>query len=74
MTALASKRTSTRTAYSFLGPAFVLLGIFVVWPLVRAGWWSLTNADLLSPEESRLIGLTNYSDLIGDPRFRRAFA
>lgn len=74
MTALASKRSSTRTAYWFLAPALVLLGIFVVWPLLRAAWWSLTNADLLAPEESRVIGLTNYSDLIGDPRFRRAFA
>jgi ABC-type sugar transport system permease subunit len=52
----------------------VLLGVFVVWPLIRATWWSFTNADLLSPGESRWLGVANYSDLLADPRFRRAFA
>ncbi|HYD82847.1 MAG TPA: sugar ABC transporter permease, partial [Opitutus sp.] len=63
-----------RAAPWFLLPALALLAVFVVWPMARAAWWSLTNADLLAPGDARWIGLGNYSDLLGDPRFRRAFA
>jgi ABC-type sugar transport system permease subunit len=68
------KNARAWTAWAFLAPALILLGIFVMWPLIRAGWWSFSNADLLAPEQSRWIGTANYSDLLGDPRFRRAFA
>jgi ABC-type sugar transport system permease subunit len=57
----------------FLAPALVLLGLFVVWPLVRAIGWGFTNASLLNPDRATDIGWTNYSDLLSDPRFRRAF-
>ena len=36
-------------ALPFLLPALVLLGLFVVWPMLRAVAWSLTDADLLRP-------------------------
>jgi len=42
--------------------------------MCRALIWSITNADLLRPELFRVVGLSNYSELIADPRFRRAFA
>jgi ABC-type sugar transport system permease subunit len=71
---VAWKRQGARTAWVFLAPAFVLLALFVVWPLLRGAWWSFTNADLLVPQQSRWIGVNNYSDLLSDPRFRRAFA
>jgi ABC-type sugar transport system permease subunit len=67
------ERARGRNAPWFLFPALVLLGVFVVWPLLRAGWWSFTNADLLSPEKSEGVGLENYLSLAGDGRFRRAF-
>lgn len=57
----------------FLLPAMVLLSLFVVWPILRAALWSFTNADLLAPRDSHWVGLSNYSDLLTDPRFRRAF-
>jgi multiple sugar transport system permease protein len=63
----------SRAAVWFLLPALSLLAVFVVWPLGRAAWWSLTNADLLAPTEAGFIGFANYSDLLGDPRFLRAF-
>lgn len=68
------KKANASAAPWFLMPALVLLSVFVVWPLIRAAWWSFTNADLLAPDRSRWLGLANYSDLLTDPRFRRAFA
>ncbi|MDF3056215.1 MAG: transporter permease [Rariglobus sp.] len=62
-----------RSAGWFLTPALALLAVFVVWPLVRAGVWSFTNADLLSPERARGVGVENYTGLWEDGRFRRAF-
>jgi ABC-type sugar transport system permease subunit len=68
------ERARGRSAKWFLAPALGLLAVFVVWPLLRAGWWSFTNADLLSPERAHGVGLANYADLWADGRFRSAFA
>jgi ABC-type sugar transport system permease subunit len=62
-----------RKAPLLLAPALGLLALFVVWPLIRAAWWSVSDADLLAPDRAHFTGWTNYSDLLGDPRFRRAF-
>lgn len=70
---IAWKKSHRRAAPWFLLPALALLGVFVVWPMLRALGWSFTNADLLDPEHARWIGGENYSSLLGDPRFRRAF-
>ncbi|HVU25349.1 MAG TPA: sugar ABC transporter permease [Opitutus sp.] len=70
---IAWKKKHGRAASWFLLPALALLAAFVVWPMLRAAAWSFTNADLLTPERSRWIGFANYSSLLGDPRFGRAF-
>jgi ABC-type sugar transport system permease subunit len=62
-----------RSAWWFLLPSFVLLGVFVIWPMLRAAIWSTTYADLLAPDGQASAGLSHYSDLLRDPRFRRAF-
>ena len=67
------QRSRSRSAVWFLLPALLLLAVFVVWPMLRALFWSGTNADLLAPGRASWIGAANYSDLLGDPRFRRAF-
>jgi multiple sugar transport system permease protein len=67
------QRAQGRAAPWFLLPALALLAVFVVWPMVRALLWSLTSADLLQPENANWIGFANYSDLLADARFRRAF-
>ena len=41
---MAWERARGRSAKWFLAPALALLAVFVVWPLVRAGVWSFTNA------------------------------
>jgi ABC-type sugar transport system permease subunit len=68
------QRAYGRSAGWFLLPALLLLGVFVVWPLLRAFYFSLHDTDLLAPERARWVGLSNYSDLLLEPRFRRAFA
>jgi ABC-type sugar transport system permease subunit len=72
MTAWEKQRS--RSAGVFLAPALLLLATFVLWPLIRAVGWSFTNADLLVPEASTWTGGLNYSSLLRDPRFERAFA
>ncbi|HZP58674.1 MAG TPA: sugar ABC transporter permease [Opitutaceae bacterium] len=67
------QKSFSRRAPLLLLPALGLLAVFVVWPLARAAYWSFTSADLLAPERARWIGWDNYSDLLGDPRFRQAF-
>lgn len=67
------QRHYARHAPWFLLPALLLLGVFVVWPLLRAAWWSLHGADLLDPSRQRWVGLIQYSSLLTDQRFRQAF-
>jgi ABC-type sugar transport system permease subunit len=62
-----------RTPWLFLAPAMLFLGVFAVVPVLRAAAWSFTSADLLNVDAARWIGGANYSALLGDPRFRRAF-
>lgn len=62
-----------REAWYFLAPALLLLGLFVLWPLLRAVYWSFSGVGLLNPEDSVWNGGANYSYLLFDPRFRQAF-
>jgi len=57
----------------FLLPAVLLLGLFVAGPMLRAAWWSFTDARLLDPAAAESEGMGNYSELLTDPRFRQAF-
>lgn len=68
------RRQSRRAGWLFLLPALVLLVLFVVWPLLRAFWWSLNATDLLAPQRQHWLGSAQYSALLRDGRFRHAFA
>jgi len=63
-----------RRAWVFLAPAGILLALFVIWPMAHAVLWSGQEVSVLHPDRARWSGLGNYSDLLSDPRFRRAFA
>lgn len=54
----------------FLLPAFVLLAVFFLYPLVRTVGISLT--DWTRTGNSRYVGGQNYSDLLSDPDYRNA--
>ncbi len=55
------------TAYAFLTPNILLLGVFVFVPLVGAIWISLERTNGFGA--GTFIGLGNYTRLFGDPLF-----
>ncbi len=59
-------------AYLFLAPALILLGIFVVYPIIAVIFYSFTEYDIVRPPVP--IGLQNYQQLIADPTFWLAVA
>ncbi len=60
-------RRLTATPYLFLAPALVLLGIFVIYPIVAVVWFSFTDYDIVRPPVP--VGLANYEKLVSDPTF-----
>jgi multiple sugar transport system permease protein len=52
-----------------VGPAVVLLIVFLVVPVVLALVLAFTNARLISPRPATFVGLHNFATLWGDPTF-----
>ncbi len=68
-------RAEARAAWWLLSPALLAIGLFFALPLVAALFLSLTDFDLYGIADLgtvRFVGLGNYTDLLGDPRFWRA--
>lgn len=57
-----------RAAWLFMLPSLLLLGAFVVWPILQAAWMALHKWDL-ADEHPKFIGLKNFVDLAADERF-----
>ena len=55
---------------AFIIPAGIGLVAFYLWPLVRGIWLSLTEYNLLTPEQ--FTGLANYERMLGDSIFWNA--
>src|SRR4051794_21892350 len=55
------------TPYLFLAPALVLLGVFVVYPIIAVIGYSFTDFDIVRPPVP--VGLANYEKLLNDPTF-----
>lgn len=49
-----------RTAWLFLAPMLVLMGVVAVWPLLRSVWFAFTETNINNLEASRYIGLENF--------------
>ncbi|HET9443612.1 MAG TPA: ABC transporter permease subunit [Acidimicrobiales bacterium] len=62
-------RSGLLLALTFLGPALLFLGAFVVWPALATAVRSLSDAD-----GSRFVGLDNYQTMFELRRMRRAIA
>jgi multiple sugar transport system permease protein len=62
--------SQSRAAWLFMTPSLVVLAVFVVYPMGRALYLSLTDYDVLNP--AKWIGLDNYRELVGDEAFRNA--
>lgn len=64
------RRGETLSAYLFLAPNLLLLGLFVLLPLVQAAGLSLATTDGFGT--GRFVGLDNYARLVADPLFWRS--
>src|SRR5215813_11847044 len=58
-------RTRTRAAWLFLAPMLVVLALVAAWPLVRTIWLGFTDANLLRLDQSKWIGLENFTGKYG---------
>lgn len=56
-------------AAPFMLPGFVLILLFVVYPLLRGVQMSLYQWNLMAPAQSTFIGFDNYGRAFGDPTF-----
>ena len=66
--ALARSRVrDTKVAYVMILPAVVLLGIFVVWPAIYAGFLSFQDWSFYKDPE--FVGFKNYADVLADRLF-----
>jgi len=61
----------TLTVLAFLLPSAIPLVLFVLGPMVAAGWVSLTKWNLIGP--ATFVGLDNYANLLQDPRTANVF-
>ncbi|MFE7815552.1 carbohydrate ABC transporter permease [Streptomyces sp. NPDC057433] len=50
----------------FVAPFLVLFALFVIWPLLRGLWLSLTDANI-SGDGANFVGLDNYREALDDP-------
>jgi multiple sugar transport system permease protein len=57
----------TRLAYLLLAPVVILLGIFVIWPAVYAGFLSFQDWSFY--KDPQFVGWKNYADVLTDPLF-----
>jgi len=58
----------------FLGPAFVIMGYVVAYPLLRTFWLSLFHVELVDPDHQAFVGLGNFLALVHDTTFWQSLA
>ncbi|WLR54676.1 sugar ABC transporter permease [Mesobacillus subterraneus] len=59
--------------FLFLLPAFTLIGIFVIYPLILAVGYSFTDYYLLKPNDISFVGFDNYVEITKDKFAKQAF-
>ncbi len=69
---VAGRHRQTVTAMMFLAPSFVVLAIFVFWPIVQSVVLSL-HEWRFGAEHQNFVGLANYEKMWRDPRAWNAF-
>lgn len=65
-----SKR-EVRDLYAFIGftaPTFILLGVFIFWPIFYSFYLSLFKWNMISPRKT-FLGFQNYQDMFNDAVF-----
>jgi fructooligosaccharide transport system permease protein len=59
--------------FLFLLPAFILIGVFVIYPLILAVGYSFTDYYLLKPDNISFVGLDNYVGIVEDKYAKQSF-
>lgn len=68
----AKRRKERITAYVFLLPAILIIGVFIVHPIVNLFYTSFRSTNLMGGNDV-FIGFNNYKDLLADAEFKRSF-
>lgn len=66
---LRSRVREALLAYLFIVPSLVIILVFGIWPVFRAGYISLHNWSII---KGAFVGLKNYRELLRDPDFWQA--
>jgi fructooligosaccharide transport system permease protein len=61
-------------AYTFLGPALLLLLLFLIIPAIMSVYYAFTDYYLLTPNMRKFVGLDNFINLFKDPIFLKSLA
>ncbi|MGB3781791.1 carbohydrate ABC transporter permease [Priestia megaterium] len=59
-------------AYTFLGPALLLLLLFLIIPAIMSVYYAFTDYYLLTPDMRKFVGLYNFINLFKDPIFLKS--
>lgn len=65
-------KSRVRTAWLFIAPALIILGLVAGWPLLRTIWFSFTDANLNDMAGAEFIKLDNYQFLLEDENWWQA--
>ena len=65
------KRIRFNSAYLFIAPSLLLIGVFIAEPIVQSLWMSLHDWTIGGAHQL-FTGLSNYASLLGDGRFWNA--
>ncbi|NUT04042.1 MAG: sugar ABC transporter permease [Hamadaea sp.] len=69
--AKARRRPRFNSAYLYVAPSLLLIGVFIAEPILRSGWMSLHDWTV-GEDTHAWVGFGNYTELFGDERFRNA--
>jgi fructooligosaccharide transport system permease protein len=61
-------------AYTFLGPALLLLLLFLIIPAIMSVYYAFTDYYLLTPDIRKFVGIDNFINLFKDPIFLKSLA
>lgn len=61
-------------AYTFLGPALLLLLLFLIIPAIMSVYYAFTDYYLLTPDTRKFVGLDNFINLFKDTIFLKSLA
>lgn len=68
----ARQRAETRLGWLLAGPAFIIMLLVTLYPILQAVWDSLFSFRLTAPNDRELVWLKNYGVIFSDPVFWRA--